>query len=101
MDQASQRLEVGGGPLAPVMPGPKSGPVERRILTTVKAAPSGPPLHRDAGVALGHLALHLGRAAHRIDDATKLHQQPAAGSLDDAAVVLLDLGVGQVAPQRL
>ena len=30
---------------------------------------------RDAGVALGHLALHLDGAAHRVDDAGELDQQ--------------------------
>ena len=60
-----------------------------------------PPLRRDGGVAHGHLALHVDRAAHRIDDAAELHQQAVAGGLDDAAAMLLDLGVGQFAPQHL
>ena len=55
----------------------------------------------DAGVALGHLALHLDRAAHRIDDAGELDQQAVAGGLDDAAAMLGDLGVDQFAPKRL
>ena len=37
------------------------------------------------GVALGHLALHLDRAAHRIDDAGELDEHAVAGRLDDAA----------------
>jgi hypothetical protein len=48
----------------------------------------------------GHLAVHVNRAAHRLDDA-KLHQKSVASVFDDAASMLLDLGVGQVAPQRL
>ena len=53
------------------------------------------------GVALGHLALHLDRAAHRVDDAGELDQQAVAGGLDDAAAMLRDLGIEQFAPQRL
>ena len=55
----------------------------------------------DAGVALGHLALHLDRAAHRVDDAGELDEQPVAGGLDDAAAVLGDLGVDELAANRL
>ena len=42
-------------------------------------------------------SLHLDRAAHRIDDAGKLHQQAVAGGLDDAAVVLGDLRIDELA----
>ena len=51
----------------------------------------------DAGVPLGHRLLHLDRAAHRIDDAGKFHQQAVAGGLDDAAVVLGDLRIDELA----
>ena len=54
----------------------------------------------DAGVALGHRLLHLDRAAHRIDDAGELDQQAVAGGLDDAAVVLGDLRIDELAAQR-
>jgi len=37
-----------------------------------------PPFHRDIGIALGHLPLHLDRAAHRIYDTRKLRQQAVA-----------------------
>ena len=40
-------------------------------------------------------------AAHRIDDAGKLHQQAIAGGLDDAAMVLGDLRIEELAAQRL
>ena len=40
-------------------------------------------------------------ASDRVDDARKFHQQAVAGALDDAAVVLGDLGVDELAPQRL
>ena len=53
-----------------------------------------------AGVALRHRALHLDRAAHRVDDAGEFDQQPVARRLDDAALVLLDLGVAEFAPDR-
>ena len=58
-------------------------------------------VRRDAGVPLGHRLLHLDRAAHRIDDAGKLHQQAVAGGLDDAAPVLGDLRIEELAAQRL
>jgi hypothetical protein len=57
-------------------------------------------LLRDFGVALGHCPLHFDRAAHSVNNARKLDQQPVAGGLDDATVVLLDLGIGQFTPQR-
>jgi hypothetical protein len=57
-------------------------------------------LRRDARVPLGHRLLHLERAAHRIDDAGKFHQHTVAGSLDDAAMVLGDFGINELAAQR-
>jgi hypothetical protein len=44
-------------------------------------------------------SLHLDRAAHHVDDAGELDQEPIAGGLDDAPAVLLDLGIGELAPQ--
>ncbi len=57
-------------------------------------------LRRDARIPLGHRLLHRDRAAHRIDDAGKLDQQAVAGGLDDAAPVLGDLRIEQLAAQR-
>src|SRR5207245_3395880 len=54
----------------------------------------------DTSVPLGHRLLHFDRAAHRIDDARKFHQQAVAGGLDDAAVVLGDLRIDELAAQR-
>ena len=54
----------------------------------------------DPGVPLGHRLLHFDRAAHRIDDARKFHQQAVPGGLDDAAVVLGDLRIEKLAAQR-
>ncbi len=54
-----------------------------------------------ARVAFGHPLLHLERAAHRIDDAPELDQKPIARGLDDAAPVLLDLGVAELPANRL
>jgi hypothetical protein len=45
--------------------------------------------------------LHLDRATHRVDNAGELDQEPVARGLDDAAAVLLDLGIAQLAPDRL
>jgi hypothetical protein len=52
-------------------------------------------LRRDTRVPLGHHLLHLDRAAHRIDNAGKFHQQAVAGGLDDAAAVLVDQRIDQ------
>src|SRR3984893_12287119 len=54
----------------------------------------------DPGVPLGHRLLHRDRAAHRIDDAGKLHQQDPAAGLDDVAPMLCDLRIEQLALQR-
>ena len=59
------------------------------------------PLGRHIGIALGHLALHLDRAAHRIDDAGEFDQHAVAGGFDDAAAMLRDLGIDEFAPDRL
>ena len=50
--------------------------------------------------ALGHRLLHRDRAAHRIDDAGKFHEQTVAGGLDDAAMVLGDFRIKKLAAQR-
>src|SRR5262249_8964766 len=60
----------------------------------------GPPVRRHIGVARGHLALHLDRAADRVDDAHEFDQEAVAHGSDDAAAVLLDLRVGQCAAQH-
>ena len=45
-------------------------------------------------------ALHFGGAAHRVDDARKFREQPVAGVLDGAALVLLDLRIDQLTEMR-
>jgi hypothetical protein len=57
-------------------------------------------LRRDAGVSLGHRLLHRDGAAHRVDDAGKFHQHSVAGGLDDAAAVLGDLRIEELAALR-
>ncbi len=52
-----------------------------------------------AGVALDHAALHLDRAAHRVDHAAELDQRAVAGALDDAPVMDGDGRIDQVAAQ--
>ena len=59
-----------------------------------------PPFDRFIGIALGHLALDIDRAAHRIDNTGKLDEQPVAGGLDDAPAMLSDLRIAQFAPDR-
>ena len=52
-------------------------------------------------LAVGHPALHLAGAAHRVDDAGEFHQHAVAGGLDDSAVMLADLRIDQFAQMRL
>jgi hypothetical protein len=54
----------------------------------------------DAVIAQRDLVLDFDGTTHRIDDAGEFDQQPVAGGLDDAAAVLGDLGIRQLAPQR-
>jgi hypothetical protein len=56
---------------------------------------------RHIDVSLGHLALHFNRTTHRVDHAAKLDQQAVPGGFYDAAVMLLDLGIGELAPPVL
>ena len=55
------------------------------------------PLVGHIGLAVDHPALHLDGAAHRVDDAGEFRQQAVAGVLDDAAAMLLDLRIDQLA----
>jgi len=44
--------------------------------------------------------LHFNRATHRVDNAAKFDQPAVSGGFHDPAVVLLDLGISQLAPDR-
>ena len=57
-------------------------------------------LGRDALVAFGHAVLHFDRAAHGVDHAAELDDEPVAGALEDAAVVDGDRRIDEVAAQR-
>jgi hypothetical protein len=59
------------------------------------------PLLWRFGVTVGHAALDLNGATHRIDHAWKFRQQSVAGILYRMAAVLLDLGLNQLAEMRL
>jgi hypothetical protein len=59
-----------------------------------------PPLSRHAGIAFDHAVLHFDGAAHRVDHAAKLDEEPVAGALDHAPFVNGDGRVDQVAAQR-
>ena len=56
---------------------------------------------REVGIALEHCPLDLDRASDRIDNSRELGQQPVAGGFDDAAAVLVDLGIDELAAMRL
>jgi hypothetical protein len=53
------------------------------------------------GLAIDHRPLHLGGTADRVDDAREFHQHPVAGRFDDAAGMLADLRVDELAAMRL
>ncbi len=57
-------------------------------------------LRRQAGVALGHADLDFDCAAHGVDHAAELDEDPVAGALDDAAAVHRDRRIDEVAPKR-
>ena len=57
-------------------------------------------LRRQAGVALDEAVLHLDRAAHRVDHATKLDEAAVPGAFDDAAMMHGDGRIDEVAAQR-
>ena len=57
-------------------------------------------LRWQAGVALDHAVLHFDGAAHRIDDAAKLHEGSVAGALHHASSVHRDGGVDEIAAER-
>jgi len=59
------------------------------------------PLVADHRLTLDHPALHFGGATDRIDHAWKFREEPVAGVLDNAAVVLLDLRLDQLTEMRL
>src|SRR5215468_3364134 len=56
------------------------------------AKPDAPLLGR-LGLAVGHPALDLHSAAHRVDDAGKFRQHAVTGGLHDTAVVLGDFRI--------
>ena len=58
-------------------------------------------LARLAAIALGHARLDRHRAAHRLDRAGEIHQQPVARALDDAAAVLGDARLEELAEMAL
>src|SRR5580700_9916583 len=53
------------------------------------------------GLAIDHRPLQLGGTADRVDDAREFHQYPVAGRLDDAAGMLADLRIDELAAMRL
>ncbi len=55
----------------------------------------------DIGVAAVHAALHRDGAQHRLDDAGEFDQHTIAGEFDDPPVMLVDLGVDELAAMRL
>src|SRR5271166_3451711 len=59
------------------------------------------PLVRHLGLAVDHVSLDLGGAAHRVDGTLEFHQHPVAGGLDGAPLVLPDFGFDELPMVRL
>jgi hypothetical protein len=49
-------------------------------------------VRRDTRVAFDHVDLDFDRAAHCVDDAAELGDEPVAGALDDAPMCTCDVG---------
>jgi hypothetical protein len=56
-----------------------------------------PPIFGHAGVAVDHVVLNRDRAAHRVDDAAELTNEPVAGALDGAPMMRSDRRIDQIA----
>ena len=70
-------------------------------VTEVDAHPKGDALAFGRfPVSVDHDALGLDRAAYRVDDTGELRPKPVAGVPDDAAVMLGNLGINQLAEMR-
>jgi hypothetical protein len=60
-----------------------------------------PAVLRHLGFAIDHRPLQLSGAADSVDDAREFRQHPVAGGVDDAAGMLADLWVDELAAMRL
>jgi len=60
--------------------------------------PGDARLSSRAAIAGAEDRLHVNSAAHRIDDAAKLHEHAITGVLDDAAAIMADLRLDDLAP---
>src|SRR5260370_27745044 len=56
-------------------------------------------IYRHARVPFNHSALNLDRAANGVDHAAEFDESAVPGALDDAAMMRVDGGIDQVAPQ--
>ena len=56
-------------------------------------------LGRQTRIALDHAVLHLDGAAHRVDHAAELDENPVPGALDHAPVMRVDGGIDEIAAQ--
>jgi hypothetical protein len=56
-------------------------------------------VRRDTRVAFDHGDLDFDRAAHGVDHAAELGDEPVARALDDAPVMRSDRGIGEIATE--
>jgi hypothetical protein len=56
-------------------------------------------LNRHARIAFDHAVLHFDRAAHRVDHAEELCDEPVARALDDTPAMRSDGGIDEIATE--
>jgi hypothetical protein len=70
-------------------------------MTSPRLIPTRNLVLGDTGFAINDRPLQLSGTADRVDDALELYQYPVARPLDDAAGMLADLRVDELAAMRL
>ena len=74
----------------------------RDDITYVNADPKfDAVILRRIRIAMAKTPLQFGRAGDRIYDAGEFHQHAITGEFDDTALMLADLGINEIVPQRL
>jgi len=82
-------------------PSPKMSPSSTTVALMDADAPLDAVFRNRRRVALDHVRLHFAGATQRIDGAGEFDQHTVAGGLDDPPVMGGDLGIDQLAADRL
>ena len=97
---ASSEMQTPPGSAMPSRRAAILTPSPKISLSSMMMSPTWMPMRnsirlvlRHVGILLGHAALDLDGASHRIDGAGELDQHAVAGGLDDASAMLGDGGI--------